>query len=423
MQGKRILIVEDELLIFRHIEQMIINLGYQSVGIAETGEQAVELTRRLTPDLVLMDIRLKGQMKGTEAAAIIWKEHFIPIVFLTAYADDDILTKYTAAEPFGYLIKPFEEKELLVTIELAFFKHQLEMKSREQKRWLKAILSSITEGLVSTDKNGHINFINPIAIKLLIRDESEVLGQPLEKVISLQFGKNGHPFPLTTEILKNGLLLEADYYLFRQGGSIPVELESSLIRDENGQTTGYMLVFRDVTLRKMQEEQLHYLAIHDSLTGLPNRTLFNDRLKISLEQARRKHLKLGLIILDLDLFKKVNDTYGHNLGDKVLKEAGQKLSRVLRKTDTVARFGGDEFTIILGELNSIEDARQIAERIVDAFYQPLEIDGKNLTVTASLGLAVFPEDAEEPEELLKKADLALYAAKEAGRHTYKLFSR
>ena len=422
MRGKKILVVEDELLISRHIEQMVINLGYQSAGIAESGEQAIELTRTQTPDLVLMDIRLKGQMKGTEAAAIIWREFSIPIVFLTAYADDDTLAHSTAAEPFGYLIKPFEEKELLVTIELAFFKHQMEIKNREQRRWLNAILSSITEGLVSTDQEGRINFLNPAAARLLAKAENEILGLKIEEVIPLQEGKTGHPFYLKAEMLTGLYSPETDYYLIRDGVLVPVELQSSPVRDENGHITGYVLVFRDITLRKSQEEQLHYLAIHDSLTGLPNRLLFNDRLKISLEQARRKNLKAGVIMLDLDLFKKINDSYGHTFGDKVLVETGKRLSGLIRKADTVARFGGDEFAVILGELKSVDCARQIAERIITAFNQPLQIEEQNLMVTASLGLAFFPDQADDPEELLKKADLALYAAKEAGRNSYRFFS-
>ncbi|MBC7364982.1 MAG: diguanylate cyclase [Candidatus Aminicenantes bacterium] len=421
MRGKKILVVEDELLISRHIEQMVISLGYQSAGIAESGEQALALTRTQHPDLVLMDIRLKGQMDGTEAAATIWKEFSIPIVFLTAYADDDTLANSTAAEPFGYLIKPFEEKELLVTIELAFFKHHMEIKNREQRRWLNAILSSITEGLVSTDQEGRINFLNPAAARLLAKKEEEIIGLKVEEVISLQEGETGHPFHLKTEMLTALYTPETNYYLNRAGALLPVELQSSPVRDENGHITGYVLVFRDITLRKSQEEQLHYLAIHDSLTGLPNRILFNDRLKICLEQARRKKLKAGIIMLDLDLFKKINDSYGHTFGDRVLMETGKRLTGVIRKTDTVARFGGDEFAVILGELKSIDCARQISERIITVFNQPLQIDGRNLIITASLGLAFFPDQAEEPDELLKKADLALYAAKEAGRNGYKFF--
>lgn len=422
MKGKRILLVEDELLIARHIEQMVKNLGYQVAGVVESGEQALRVAAEQSPDLVLMDIRLKGQLDGIEAAARIWKLYSIPIVYLTAFTDEDTLTKATLAEPFGYLIKPFDEKELLVAIELAFYKHQIDTENKEKRRWLKAILSSITDGLISTDREGIINFINPVAERLLGKTSEQAVGQPLENIFLIQEGPAGKPRGLNLDRLASDLVANEDFYLATGENRLPVELRGSLIRDEAGTVVGSVLVFRDITQRKLQEERLNYLAIHDALTDLPNRLLFNDRLRIGLEQARRRNLKLGVIMLDLDFFKVINDTYGHSFGDLVLIEAGKILKQLTRKTDTVARFGGDEFTILLGELHTATTGLQIAERIVQAFNLPMTVDNRKLVVTASLGLALFPDHGLEPEELLKRADLALYAAKDAGRNRVKLYS-
>ncbi|MCX8161013.1 MAG: diguanylate cyclase [Candidatus Saccharicenans sp.] len=422
MKGKRVLLVEDELLIARHIEQMVKNLGYQVEGVVESGERALQVAGEKLPDLVLMDIRLKGQIDGIEAATRIWKLYSIPIVYLTAYTDEDTLIKATLAEPFGYLIKPFDEKELLVAIELAFYKHQVDMENKEKRRWLNAILSSITDGLISTDPEGLINFINPVAEKLLGKSSEVVVGQPLEKIFMIQEGPAGRTSGLNLEWLASGFAADQDFYLLRGEERLPVELRGSLIWDEAGQVVGSVLVFRDITQRKLQEERLNYLAIHDALTDLPNRLLFNDRLKIGLEQARRRNLKLGVIMLDLDFFKVINDTYGHSFGDLVLIEAGRILKQLTRKTDTVARFGGDEFTILLGELHTEATGLQIAERIVQAFNLPMTVDNRKLVITASLGLAIFPDHGQEPEELLKRADLALYAAKDAGRNQVRLYS-
>ncbi|NPV82523.1 MAG: diguanylate cyclase [Candidatus Aminicenantes bacterium] len=422
MKGKRILLVEDELLIARHIEQMVKNLGYQVAGVVESGEQALRVAAEQSPDLVLMDIRLKGQLDGIEAAARIWKLYSIPIVYLTAFTDEDTLTKATLAEPFGYLIKPFDEKELLVAIELAFYKHQIDTENKEKRRWLKAILSSITDGLISTDREGIINFINPVAERLLGKTSEQAVGQPLENIFLIQEGPAGKPRGLNLDRLASDLVANEDFYLATGENQLPVELRGSLIRDEAGTVVGSVLVFRDITQRKLQEERLNYLAIHDALTDLPNRLLFNDRLRIGLEQARRRNLKLGIIMLDLDFFKVINDTYGHSFGDLVLIEAGKILKQLTRKTDTVARFGGDEFTILLGELHTATTGLQIAERIVQAFNLPMTVDNRKLVVTASLGLALFPDHGLEPEELLKRADLALYAAKDTGRNRVKLYS-
>ncbi|MDH7574850.1 MAG: diguanylate cyclase [Candidatus Saccharicenans sp.] len=422
MKGKRILLVEDELLIARHIEQMVKNLGYQVAGVVESGEQALRVAAEQAPDLVLMDIRLKGQLDGIEAATRIWKLYSIPIVYLTAFTDEDTLIKATLAEPFGYLIKPFDEKELLVAIELAFYKHQVDTENKEKRRWLNAILSSITDGLISTDREGLINFINPVAESLLGKTSGQAIGQPLENIFLIQEGPAGKPCGFNLDRLASDLVADQDFYLATGEVRLPVELRGSLIRDEAGTVVGSVLVFRDITQRKLQEERLNYLAIHDALTDLPNRLLFNDRLRIGLEQARRRNLKLGVIMLDLDFFKVINDTYGHSFGDLVLIEAGKILKQLTRKTDTVARFGGDEFTILLGELHAGTTGLQIAERIVQAFNLPMTVDNRKLVVTASLGLALFPDHGLEPEELLKRADLALYAAKDAGRNRVKLYS-
>jgi len=422
MKDKKLLIVEDELLISRHIEQMAQNLGYQVVEVTDSGEEALNLVREKSPDLVLMDIRLKGAVDGIEAATRIWKQYSIPIVYLTAYADEDTLKKATSAEPFGYLIKPFEEKELLVAIEMAFYKHQVETRIKDQQRWLNAILSSIADGVLSTDHLGRVNFINPIGEDLLGKRSSQIARKNLEEVFLIQDEETGKVTGITKEIISSGLPNNRNLYLLRREDRIPVELKASLIKNEQNEIVGSVLIFRDITLRKLQEERLSYLAIHDSLTGLPNRLLFIDRLKMSLEQAKRKKLKVGVLMLDLDFFKTINDTYGHSFGDLVLIKAAKRLSQLLRKSDTVARFGGDEFMVLLGELSSVSTGLQVADRIVQAFNLPFSIEGRAIISTASIGLAIFPDDGEETEELIKKADIALYAAKEAGRNNVRQYS-
>ena len=164
------------------------------------------------------------------------------------------------------------------------------------------------------------------------------------------------------------------------------------------------------------------MAYHDSLTGLPNRKLFSDRLGIALVQAQRNQKKVGIAMLDLDNFKDVNDTLGHEVGDLLLKATAERLSAALRKGDTVARFGGDEFVLILPDLKVIEDAIQVAQKIVDGFRKPFLIDTHQLVVTTSIGIAVYPDDGTDEVMLLKNADIAMYQAKQAGRNRYKLYN-
>ena len=180
---------------------------------------------------------------------------------------------------------------------------------------------------------------------------------------------------------------------------------------------------REISDRKQAEKQIRQMAYHDSLTGLPNRKLFSDRLGIALTQAQRNKKEVGIAMLDLDNFKDVNDTLGHAAGDLFLKAAAERLSAALRKGDTVARFGGDEFVLILPDLKAVENAIQVAQKIVESFRKPFPIDTHQLVVTTSIGIAVYPDDGMDGGILLKNADIAMYQAKEAGRDGYQIYNK
>jgi diguanylate cyclase (GGDEF)-like protein/PAS domain S-box-containing protein len=181
-------------------------------------------------------------------------------------------------------------------------------------------------------------------------------------------------------------------------------------------------VSRDVTERKRVEEQIEYQAYHDALTGLPNRRLFRDRLTVALAHARRLKHPLAVMFLDLDRFKVVNDTLGHSIGDELLKAVAMRLQASLREEDSIARIGGDEFTVLLADLKTIDDAPKIAQKVLDTIAQPLHIDGTELFLTTSIGIALFPSDGDTAEALLANADHAMYRAKDAGRNSYQMFT-
>lgn len=177
----------------------------------------------------------------------------------------------------------------------------------------------------------------------------------------------------------------------------------------------------DITEQSLLRDRLKELASHDALTGLPNRRLFYDRFGVALSNAGRGKTKLAVLSIDLDKFKDVNDTYGHEIGDLMLVEVGRRLSGALRKVDTVARFGGDEFVILLWEIRTRDDAADVAGKIRNAFQAPFELSGIALTMQASIGIALYPDDGADLETLLRKSDSALYAVKRQGRNAFKLF--
>jgi diguanylate cyclase (GGDEF)-like protein len=190
-----------------------------------------------------------------------------------------------------------------------------------------------------------------------------------------------------------------------------------------GQVDG-LLLWRSIRYaieRKQQEQKMAYMATHDSLTGLPNRFLLNDRLAMAITQAERKNEKLAVMMLDLDHFKDVNDSLGHNTGDELLKSVGQRLKSTLRGYDTVARLGGDEFILLLTEISDFAGAAEIASRIVTLFQQPFILDRYSLSITTSIGIAVYPDHSPEIESLLRYADIAMYMAKGNGRCCYAVF--
>jgi diguanylate cyclase (GGDEF)-like protein len=169
------------------------------------------------------------------------------------------------------------------------------------------------------------------------------------------------------------------------------------------------------------EQKLADMATHDPLTGLPNRLLLSDRLTVGLAQAQRSGTSLAVMMLDLDRFKTVNDTFGHSVGDELLRAAGERLIGIVRKSDTVARMGGDEFVVLLLQIDKMEDAIRVSQKILGAFRKPFVLDAYQIRITTSIGIAIYPEDGEDVETLFKNADTAMYWAKEQGRDNYELY--
>lgn len=426
MDKRRILIVEDERLVAKHIENMVCGLGYDVAAVEASGEDAVRTALEKSPDLILMDIRLRGEMDGITASEQIWDRAAIPVVYLTAYADESTLERAKVTEPFGYLLKPFEERELYTAIEMALYKHKMDMRLKERERWLATILASIGDGIISTNKEDSISFMNSVAETLAGQKKADCMGKELVEVLNLVGEKTGKKVPISIKKIdgkRPWLPTDQGLLLLRPEGRLPVEIGAALIQDEKGNIDGMVLVFRDITLRRQQEERLSFLAIHDSLTELPNRTLFNDRLTLALANASRREQKIAVMMLDLDRFKKVNDTLGHSVGDRLLKSVAERLLHIFRKGDTVARLGGDEFMILLAEVSHEEAAVRAAERTLKAFKKAFDLKDRKIHITASIGIAVYPGDGEDAETLTRNADTAMYAAKEESRDTFKLFSR
>jgi PAS domain S-box-containing protein/putative nucleotidyltransferase with HDIG domain len=259
MTKTKILVVEDESIVARDIRNMLLGMGYAVADVVPTGEEAVVVAGEKLPDLALVDVRLQGDMTGVEAADHIYSEYNIPIVYLTAYADESTLQRAKVTEPFGYLLKPFEERELQTTIEIALYKFEMEMKLRNRERWLTTILQSVGDGVVATDERGRIRFMNPFAQDLSGWSQEKAIGRELKDVFLIQNETNGKHLHIPIEkILKGQKYKLASEVILRSktGSKTNVLQNATSIREESGKISGVVLAFSDISRSKLAEEEL-----------------------------------------------------------------------------------------------------------------------------------------------------------------------
>jgi len=271
--------------------------------------------------------------------------------------------------------------------------------------------SSIDIGIAATDINFRIMYFNPEAENIMGYKAEDVIGKDAREILSDE-NVDLSKFNRAVDIVRNNLGHTFSFERIRNNENRYIKARMSGIWDQDKNQEGFVLMLRDVTARKKAEETIHYLAYHDPLTNLPNRLLFNQRLSLELARAERNKLKLALVLIDLDRFKEVNDTLGHHVGDVLLQSVAKRLKSRIRKCDTAARIGGDEFTLIFPEIHGPEDALHAADKIIKALEQLYSIEGHELYVSASIGISIYPVHGTKPETLLKTADKAMYKAKE-----------
>lgn len=285
----------------------------------------------------------------------------------------------------------------------------------EEKEQSRAALDAIDDAVLMSDSQGRVTFINPAAESLTGWSSTEAVGLPVDTVFHVvpSTDRTALEHPVLRGIRDGqGLIQDADRILVRRNGEqVGVEESVVPVHDCDGILTGAAVVFRDLNRSLAVSRKMAYMAHHDSLTGLPNRTLLDERLEQAISLASRHNKQTALLFLDLDGFKGINDTLGHPFGDRVLQEVAEKLRRCVRATDTVCRQGGDEFVILLSEIEHPGDAAQVAEKIIAGFAPPLVLDGQALQLNLSIGISVFPDDGDSVDTILKQADAAMYLAK------------
>ncbi|MBT9567241.1 MAG: EAL domain-containing protein [Thiobacillus sp.] len=541
----RILILEDESAVAEDLRIKVELLGYRVLGIAETGMQALALAQAERPDMALVDIVLPGDMDGIQVAER-FRQMGIPVLYLTAYADDALLERAKVTEPYGYVLKPYSARELQANLAMALFRAEAGQKIAERNH-LYATLFSFCDAVLGTDRQGIIVLANEAATHLLGHAREELIGRALAEVMWLKDRKTdrlvtndvmytlekdpllrrdglslllddgdsvdvaigasriltpegerlgyavliqdmternrmlGELYKLSTaaeqtadavmitdpaggieyvnksfetmtgytrdEVLgKKPSILRSDYHdeayyrdlwatviggeTFRdvfvnrkKDGSVYFENKTiTPLRNANGTIVHLLSVGSDITQRMQTEERLQHFATHDIQTDLPNRALFEDRLQQALLSAQRTGRIVAVLFLGIDRMKMINETLGRGGGDACLKEIAVRMEAALRPGDTVSRFGGDEFAILLDNLASADDIAPVTRHLLEAVSEPMQIEGRELVLTLSAGISVAPLDSNKGEDLIRSAETAMDKAKQTGTNRYQFFT-
>lgn len=332
----------------------------------------------------------------------------------TAMRDGDVLNGYVQT------VEDITERMKVEAVLRAAEKSLYEEKERAQ-----VTLNSIGDAVVTTDPDGKVSYLNVVAERMTGWSRDDAIGQPLADVFRIIDGttREAATNPAQRAIADDRTVgLAADCVLIRRDGAeFAIEDSAAPIHDRDGAVTGAVIVFHDVSESRSMAEKMAYLAQHDFLTGLANRALLTERLTQAIRLAKRHQKQLALLFVDLDDFKRINDSMGHTVGDQLLKLVADRLVTCVRSTDTVCRQGGDEFVILLAEIEHPQDAASVADKLITALAVPQLVGDQELMVTLSVGISVYPDDSHDLDTVMQNADTAMYQAKASGRNNFKFF--
>ncbi|MEL6457865.1 MAG: diguanylate cyclase [Cyanobacteria bacterium J06621_15] len=394
---------------------------YGVIRISNSTTEAITKVIKTIKDSTLSHIYFSGE--NSRLAKNIIQKYCSDSVFYIAEKDGNT---ETINKQLANFFIPFITRDLHMAIGMAIYKHQRPERLQQEKQHLGVIINSMGCGVIVTNKNTCIETINPVAERLTGWKKQEAIGKSLLEVFRIKDAETEEEIDnLAALAIRTGETLRLPdncKLVAKDGSEISIGDTVSPVRDETEKILGAVLVFQDISQRKKTEAELIRNAFYDSITGLPNRVLFIDRLTQAFEHSkRRKNYCFGVLFLDLDGFKNINDQFGHGMGDKLLVDVSERLKSSLRGGDTVARFGGDEFAILLEDIKNVADATNVATRIQEELETPFDINERKILITASIGIALNRANHQEAMNVLDDADTAMYQAKEEGKSKYKLF--
>ena len=439
--GPRLLLVDDEPMLLNSLCELLKGRGYHLVT-ASTGAEALFHLSKMKFDLALLDLRLPDY-SGHEIMDFINSDGIdTKVIVLSGDTGIEAAIGALKRGAYDYLRKPHSREELLTTVDNALQQKRLENENKNiawqlecSEKLYRYLVDSSPDIIYTLNDEGRFTFINDRAQQLLGLPPSDLIGKHYSELVHEEdleraryvFNERrvGQRASRNVELRLKSYLNE-DQELTFENTLMTISFNSMgmySVGDEPTQREffGTYGVARDITERKRAEAMISYQAYHDILTDLPNRVLFKDRLGLAVIQAKRNQNELAVMFIDLDRFKLVNDTLGHVKGDELLQQVSSRLKNCLRRGDTLARLGGDEFTVVLPELHDKVDAEVIADKFVETFRQPFILENNEFHVSASIGIAVYPEDGESIDELLRHADIAMYHVKSQGKNGHAFY--
>jgi diguanylate cyclase (GGDEF)-like protein/PAS domain S-box-containing protein len=387
-----------------------------------SAREGLALAAEVHPDLILLDFNLPD-MDGLDFLDKFTDRGVasVPIIMLTGEGNEAIAVAAMKSGASDYLVKDLagDYLRLLPTvIRRTCAAHEGKMRARRMSDLSEAILHTVADGIMGVNADGRILFANPAAERMLLCDASHICGRHITEFLrQADHREDWSDHPLTAAHRAATVCRDCDVLQRASGASFPASYTASPLDFEGNGRLGWVIVFQDITQRKHEEEELVKTAQYDSLTGIPNRLMFQDFFAKSLKRLARKSQRLALFFLDLDNFKAVNDSHGHLMGDQVLQMVAQRLVKCVREGDLVSRFGGDEFTLLIEDCEPAQ-LGEFAHRIIAEMELPLVLGCVSAHLSASIGIAVYPECGSDEHTLLQKADAAMYRVKKEGKHGF-----